>query len=599
VRIPLALAPGLDTDDTRTAAKGVFVDADKIRFHEKRAQTMGGWQRMMTSALTGVCRNMLAFADVSDVINTAFGTHSALQVLISDVLSDVTPTLALPPSLLATNPLATSVGTPLVLVGHPYHGLSTGASVAVSGAAAVGGITPNGTFPITVVDPSHYTFTFTSNATSTATGGGSAVQVQPQAAFAAGNVDGAGGAGWGAGSYGSGLFSAPSTAVTYARTWSLSAWGGSLMANPRGGTIYWWQNSGIAAPLLNAPAQVTCMIVPPNRRQVMAFGCTDLTGTWNPLGIRWSKLQDPTTWQPPDGTTAYASSTAGFDQLEGGGRIVAVKAIGEALIVWTNTAVYLGQYTGNVGQLWSFTRLADKCGLIGANSAVVVSQTAYWFTPGGDFWTYTLGAAPQLLPCPIRKDFFDNITPAQQDKIHASSISSGFSEVRWDYPDNRDGSENSRFLLYDTIGGEWSRGIMARTAAIDTGPHAYPLGANPSGTVFYHEFGQFADGEALSFSLETADLVLAGDPVKIREVWLDFQNQVGTIWLSIIARDHPQGTEKTYGPFACAPGASRLQLRGITTRIARLRLTSTAQPGFWRLGQLYVEAVPAGGLGRR
>jgi hypothetical protein len=57
----------------------------------------------------------------------------------------------------------------------PAHGCS----VTISGAAAVGGITPNGTFVVTRVDGTTFSFTFTSAATSTATGGGSSVVMAP------------------------------------------------------------------------------------------------------------------------------------------------------------------------------------------------------------------------------------------------------------------------------------------------------------------------------------------------------------------------------------------------------------------------------------
>ena len=66
----------------------------------------------------------------------------------------------------------------LVTVSHPDHGLFTGMQITVSGAAAVGGITPSGAYTITVLTADSYTFTHGSNATSGATGGGSAVLAQ-------------------------------------------------------------------------------------------------------------------------------------------------------------------------------------------------------------------------------------------------------------------------------------------------------------------------------------------------------------------------------------------------------------------------------------
>jgi hypothetical protein len=65
-----------------------------------------------------------------------------------------------------------------VTVSHPDHGLFTGMQITMSGAVAVGGITPSGAYTITVLTADTYTFTHGSSATSSATGGGSAVLAQ-------------------------------------------------------------------------------------------------------------------------------------------------------------------------------------------------------------------------------------------------------------------------------------------------------------------------------------------------------------------------------------------------------------------------------------
>jgi hypothetical protein len=116
----------------------------------------------------------------------------------------------------------------------------------------------------------------------------------------------------------------------------------------------------------------------------------------------------------------------------------------------------------------------------------------------------------QSIPCPIRKDFADNLSPSQWDKIVASSIAE-FNEVRFDYPDARDGFENSRYVALCVDGpdlGSWYRGQMARTAMVDAGPHAYPIGVTFDGHVYWHEKGASADGAALAWSLSTANLYL-------------------------------------------------------------------------------------------
>ena len=77
--------------------------------------------------------------------------------------------------LLPPNPFTVVNASALVTVSHPDHGLFTGMQITVSGAAAVGGITPSGAYTVTVTGVDAYTITHGSNASSNATGGGTAV----------------------------------------------------------------------------------------------------------------------------------------------------------------------------------------------------------------------------------------------------------------------------------------------------------------------------------------------------------------------------------------------------------------------------------------
>lgn len=91
-----------------------------------------------------------------------------------------------PITTLGNNPLSVTSGSPTVTVTWPGSGAAGGAIfggfqvwVLLSGAAAVGGITPSGWLHATVVDADHFSVTWTANATSTAVGGGSSVTVRP------------------------------------------------------------------------------------------------------------------------------------------------------------------------------------------------------------------------------------------------------------------------------------------------------------------------------------------------------------------------------------------------------------------------------------
>ena len=595
-RVVLELPPGLNNDDTTFAAAGRWADGSNVRFWRGRAQVINGWEAITTTALTGICRKVFGWTDNSAVLNIAAGTHSALQIYQGGALYDITPFG--PPTLLGSNPLSVTNGSAVVTVTHTAHGLVTGNSVIVAGSAAVGGITPNGTFTITVTGANAYTYTFGSNATSTATGGGTGVIVTPQVALPAGNIDGTGGAGYGTGTYSTGTYSSPSTVDYFPRTWSLSAWGQNLIANPRNGAIYGWTNNtgSRAVALSNAPVQTTYALVSPTR-QVFALGCNQEASpySFDPLVIRHSSIGNNTEWN------TSAATTAREYRLPGGGRIVCGAVIGENLLVWTSDALFLGTFVGSLGQPWRFDKVGDQCGCIGPNAFVVNGQQAMWVGPNLQFYAYTLGGQPVLIPCPIQDDFADNMAAAQTDKITLSSVAF-FDEVRIDYPDARDGVENSRYLaahiptLMNNPENAWYRGVMARTAFSDTppAPNAFPIGVDPAGGLYWHEKGQTANGGPISWFIETADNYL--DPaltMQVRGIWPDFKDQVGAIDVSIATRFYPQDTEVTTSGQVMTPNINKSDVRA-TGRLAKLRFSGSASPTFVRLGNPTLDVTPAG-----
>lgn len=573
MRTTLEPPPGLVGDDTSFAGAGRWRDGSNVRFWLGRAQVIGGWERLSTGVIPGVCRGVFAWTDRDAALNAAFGTHLSLMVW-RDELFDATPLLERPAATLAqpftvadgsasvrldhaghgletgdvveisgaqpvgrrtpggayavtvvdadsyaielaeaaelsgtlgANPFSTTSGSPVVTVAHAGHAIANGARVTITGAAAVGGLTPDGTFPVEVIDADSYRFTYrdaqgaVQAATSTASGGGAgatfalepkgggeAVVAAPQRTFQAGAPHGTGGAGFGTGAWSTGAFGAPSEADHFLRTWSFAALGQWLIANPRGGAIHVWKNDPKtpAEPLANAPRQTTCALVGPND-EVFALGCNEeVSGVFNPLCIRHSGLRDvfgsnETVWR------TSAATTAREYVLNGGGRIVAGRMLGRYLLVWTNHALFLGQYVGQPEQVWRFDRVGENCGLIGPNAATTAGASAYWLGPDLQFRRYDLGGTVDILPCPIRKDMADNLSAVQGDKIVASA-NGAFGEIRFDYPDRRDGEENSRYLAASTAAlrvapeQAWHRGRMRRTAMIDAGPAQHPIGAGPA-----------------------------------------------------------------------------------------------------------------------
>lgn len=588
MRIALKIPPGLVGDDTSYDSAGRWRDGSNVRFWRSLPQVIGGWERLTDTALDGVCRKVFAWTENSSVFDVAFGTHASLEVWQGGMLYDITPTLARPAVTLGADPLSVTNGDATVTVTMAGHGLADGDLITITGAAAVGGITPNrASTAVAVVDADTFTYEFTSNASGTATGGGSAVVIAPLKAFAAGAIDGTGGQGYGTGTYSTGAYSSPSTEQFFPRTWSLAAYGEWLVASPRAGAIYTWRNDtgAVAEPLVGAPWQVTASLVS-HTDQIFALGCNEeVSGVFNPLCVRHSGVRLPNQWN------TAANTTSREYVLPGGGRIVGGVRMGQYVLIWTTERLFVGTFVGSIAQPWRFDPVGEKCGLIGPNAFGVAGSRVVWIAPDLQFRAYSLGGEVQVIPCPIRDDMADNLAVAQADKITGATISV-YNEVRFDYPDARDGTENSRYVAVCLADGSWSKGIMARTAFVDAGPQEHPIGVDPAGNVFWHERGHSADGAAFAWFIESADQLLDPETVMlVRGVWPDVQGQLGGVAVTVTTRYFPQGdeTSKTTGPLA--PSEDKADFR-ISGRLAKVKLSGNAAPTFARIGRPTFDVVP-------
>lgn len=425
--------------------------------------------------------------------------------------------------------------------------------------------------------------------------GGGLYDITPTSGFTAGQIDGTGQSGYGTGPYGRGGYATPSVTDYFPLTWSGGVFGEDLVASARGQGIYQWVTSvgtgTPAATLANAPTNVTYCLVS-ERDFVFALGCNlESGGAFNALCVRHASTDDNTEW-----TSTPATSSREYI-LPGGGRIVAGRNMGDYVLVWTNSGLWRFDYRGEVTAVYEFSKVpGNDCGLIGPGAAIVVGQTAYWISPDKQFWSYTLGGEATILPCPIREDFADNLSFAQADKIVASTISQ-FGEVRWDYPDGRDGYENSRYIAVAVAGpdaGSWYRGEMARTAMIDAGPANYPLGVTYGGNIYWHELGMSADGDVLSWFIKSADQYLSEERSMLaRSFWPDVQNQIGAAALTVTSRFKPRGEART-STYVIASDADKVDIRD-QGRLFNFKFSGATAPAAFRLGRPVLDMVPTGG----
>ena len=417
------------------------------------------------------------------------------------------------------------------------------------------------------------------------------------AAFAPGSIDGSGGDGYGSGGYGEGPYGESSGGTgglpdfsLVPLTWALANYGGDLMANPRGQTVFHWlQDTAVpAVPLANAPAHCNYMVVVP-QRQVMVFGCEEeVSGVYNGRAIRWSDIEDPTDW------TTDPSNNAGEYILESAGYIVCARVVGDYVLVWTTTGLYLGTFVGAPGQTWKFERQGAQCGAISPGAPVVKGQNVAWISPDAQFWQYQLGSDPAVLPCPIRDDFANNITVGQKAKIVGALIPT-FQELQWFYPDARDGFETSRALSISPDG--WTRDLLARTAYVGTGPFEWPIGVTADGIVYWQDKGVSADGGPLTGFIESTDVYLndAEGGLLITACYPNFRSQQGAVMMTLYAREFPARVkEKAHGPWTLTPLQTKRSLR-VAGRILRVRFDFSSAPFFVRGGKPEFDVTAIGG----
>lgn len=607
MKIPLKLAPGVVSDDTDFNTGG-WISADNVRFWRGQPETIKGFEAFSLTALTGVCRSIFPWSDGDNLLNAAFGLHNGLTVWQAGTQASITPA-----SVAATGTITVS-GTPVanetLVVGAQTFTFKVARSIAgevtisatpstqaaniaaaitadIASTATAAAVSAVVTVTAATAGVVGNLIVLTEAATGIAVSGSG--KLSGGSGFVAGQIDGTGGAGYGTGAYGVGDYGEPSTTDYYPMTWSFGVRSfGELYANPRGQGVFVWNNNPAASAtaLSNAPPVVNSIAVAWTD-QVIAFGCTDVGGSFNASCIRISDATDPTIWTP------LPSNTAQQYYLKGNGRIVRALPVGRYLFVWTDSELHIGSFNGS----WDFEPLGAG-GLAGQGAAVIIGQTAYWIAPDLQFYTCPLGGAPGLIqpPCPIRDDFADNAAIGQNDKIVASSLTER-GEISWFYSDARDGTgyENSRAIRLSVSDGAWAPDTLARTAFVDANPAPTPIGVTLAGQIYWHERGSSSDGSALAASLKTGGQYM--DPAErvmmLRGMWPDFRDQVGAINLTIYSRFYPQDTPVSNGPFLCAPDANKVDFL-VTGRIFDFEFTSDSSPMAWRMGKPVFDAAVIG-----
>ena len=243
--------PGVNKENTRYTTEGGWYEADKVRFRQGNPEKIGGWQPFSASYYLGICRSLWNWVTLGGDNLIGVGTNLKFYINQGGLYYDITP---LRETVSLSNPFNTTNASTTVLVTDTSHGCVTGDFVTFSGASAVGGLTLNGEFQVTVLTANTYNITATSQATSTAGPGGGTVTAKYQ--INVGPATPVPLVGWGAGAWGSpppvappstvGTWGYGLTSTSALRLWNQDNYGQDLVYGPRTGAIYYWEaNDGV------------------------------------------------------------------------------------------------------------------------------------------------------------------------------------------------------------------------------------------------------------------------------------------------------------------------------------------------------------------
>ena len=246
--------PGINKEGTNYSNEGGWFDADKVRFRKGRPERIGGWEKQTSNSYRGTARKIHVYNTIDQDYYNILGTHKKLYAQQGTTFHDITPIR-----------LTTSAGDPtfakvaddssLITVTENGHGATAGYSVTFSSAASLGGnitatvlnqeyeitriLTVN-TFQINAKDTTGSEVL--ANSSDSGNGGSSTVAVYQ---INSGLDNYVKSTGWGASTWGGPAWGS-ATSLSYTnqlRLWSIDNFGDDIIACPRGGPLYYWDES--------------------------------------------------------------------------------------------------------------------------------------------------------------------------------------------------------------------------------------------------------------------------------------------------------------------------------------------------------------------
>lgn len=465
-----------------------------------------------------------------------------------------------------------------------------------------GGLTIEGIYSVrTVIDSTQFTIVAPTQASTnaTATMNSSLVQVvyyiaegPPSAVGGGYGVGGYGLGGYGVGSTGGG--SAAGDTIT-ATDWTMDNWGAILLACPTDGPIYQWDpDSGFStayvieeAPFFNGGIFISM----PQQILVAWKSCSSVSGTQNPLLVRWSDAGNLTTW------SAAPDNSAGSFTLPTGSYIVGGIQSQNYGMIWTDIDAWIMQYVGG-DVIFNFTKVGSGCGLIAKHAAGVIGGDVYWCGTN-NFFTIKNGGV-EAIKCSVWDFIFQNMNTTYQGRIQCAPNSS-FNEITWYFPSTSSTGENDAYVKYNIKEGEWDYGYLARTAWHDVSPLGQPIGTDTT-SIYQHEDGynNVSTPIASSFTTGYWSISEGNDMAFVDWILPDMKfgtysgAQTASCEITFQSIDYTGDTSpRTYGPYTFTETTEYINVR-IRGRFMSMTVMTDDLSSFYRIGRIRYRWAPAG-----
>ena len=373
--------------------------------------------------------------------------------------------------------------------------------------------------------------------------------------------------------------------------WSLDNWGEDVIANKRGTNIFYFDSDASTTPIratsiTTSPISVNSVIVSPNDRHLIALGSNEysatatVSGTFNPMLVRWSDQDDRTNWVPS------VSSTSGEVVLTDGTKIVGGVRAKSAINIWTDNSLWLMEFVGPPFT-FRFNQAGTNCGMIAPHAGVDYNGVTYWM--GYDnFYSYT--GQVELIPCTVRRYIFNDINSSYYDKVYAG-INSEFREIIWLYPSGS-GTECDKYVIFNPEENYWVYGEMIFTTFADKEVFGNTIttGVTASGNNIYNNepVDVFTgSGETLISYIESGDFDVAdGNAIMfMNRIIPDYDLSGGKIKMKIITKEYPESIDSVTKEFNIYNTTQKVNFRA-RGRQAKVRVSCASNNASWRWGSI-------------